>query len=253
MNSHIYNLQERTECNKVEPKLRLWVINYEITNIAKGAAVVKAKNAQEASNILLEDSQFNAYRNTFKITRIEEIITDGMYANLAMEEWIRFSDVPNLDASKIIYIPSSGMNSRNVQGAIDELNSNIKNINITPGMDLSEYAKKDDVPTKISQLINDTILQVHHGELDIINKVYTVNDMSSPIGWTTINRGTDLPASYPISMLDNEYISVYDHDMYYIIDRTSMKIVEELPNYSDVYATKQYVKSLEDRIAALES
>ena len=90
MNSHIYNLQERTECNKVEPKFRLWVINYEVTNTAKGIAVVKAKNAQEASNVLLADSQFNAMRNIFNIIRIEEIITDGMYTNLVMEEWIKY-------------------------------------------------------------------------------------------------------------------------------------------------------------------
>ena len=93
MNSHIYNLQERTECNKVEPKLRLWVINYEVTNIAKGIAVVKASNAKEASNVLMADSQFNAYRSIFNIIRIEEILTDGMGANLAMEEWIKFSDI----------------------------------------------------------------------------------------------------------------------------------------------------------------
>lgn len=90
MNSHIYNLQERTECNKVEPKLRLWIINYEVINTAKGIAVVKAKNAQEASNVLLADSQFNAMRDVFNIIRIEEIITDGMYTNLAMEEWIKY-------------------------------------------------------------------------------------------------------------------------------------------------------------------
>lgn len=133
MNSHIYNLQERTECNKVEPKLKLWVINYEITDIAKGAALVKANSAKEASDVLLADSQFNAYRKIFNIIRIEEVITDGMGTNLAVEEWIRFSDIPNLDASKIIYIPSNGMNSRNVQGAIDELNTNIKDINIIEG------------------------------------------------------------------------------------------------------------------------
>lgn len=90
MNSHIYNLQERTECNKVEPKLRLWVINYEVTNTAKGIAVIKAKNAQEASNVLLADSQFNAMKDIFNIIRIEEIITDGMYTNLVMEEWIKY-------------------------------------------------------------------------------------------------------------------------------------------------------------------
>lgn len=90
MNSHIYNLQERTECNKVEPKLKLWVINYDAPNIAKGVAVVKAKNVQEANNILLADSQFNAMRSVFKIIKTEEIITEGMYANLVMEEWIKY-------------------------------------------------------------------------------------------------------------------------------------------------------------------
>lgn len=90
MNSHIYNLQERTECNKVEPKLRLWVINYEVNNTAKGVAVVKAKNAQEAADILLADSQFNAYRSAFNIIRIEEILTEGMYTNLVMEEWLNY-------------------------------------------------------------------------------------------------------------------------------------------------------------------
>lgn len=90
MNSHIYNLQERTECNKVEPKFRLWVINYEVTNIAKGIAVVKAKNAQEASTVLLADSQFNSMKNIFNIIRIEEIITDGMYTNLVMEEYLKY-------------------------------------------------------------------------------------------------------------------------------------------------------------------
>ena len=93
MNSHIYNLQERTECNKVEPKLRLWVINYEVNNTAKGIAVVKAKNAQEASNVLMADSQLNAMRDIFNIIRIEEILTEGMDANLAMEEWVKFSDI----------------------------------------------------------------------------------------------------------------------------------------------------------------
>lgn len=90
MNSHIYNLQERTECNKIEPKLRLWVINYVVPNIAKGIALVKAKNAKEASDILMADSELNAFRGQFNIERLEEIITDGMYANLVMEEHIKY-------------------------------------------------------------------------------------------------------------------------------------------------------------------
>lgn len=95
MNSHIYNLQERTECNKVEPKLRLWVINYEVNNTAKGVAVVKAKNAKEASDILLADSQFNSMRNVLDIIRIEEIITYGAYAALVCEEYVEYNSIDN--------------------------------------------------------------------------------------------------------------------------------------------------------------
>jgi hypothetical protein len=90
MNSHIYNLQERTECTKTEPKLNLYVANYEIPNIANGIAVIKAKNAKEASDVLMADSQFNAYRDRFNIIRIEEIITDDAYTSMIMEEWIKY-------------------------------------------------------------------------------------------------------------------------------------------------------------------
>lgn len=207
MNSHIYNLQERTECNKVKPKLRLWVINYEITDIAKGAAVVKANNAKEASDILLADSQFNAYRKIFNIIRIEEIHTEGMYANLAIEEWIRFSDIPNLDASKIIYIPSNGMTSRNVQGAIDELNSNIKNIDITSDIDLSEYAKKSEMPTKTSELENDSSYITTERVEEMIEKGN---------GVTIVSSVDELPSDAPhgslatVSNIKTEEIEVED-------------------------------------------
>lgn len=92
MNSHIYNLQERTECTKAEPKQRLWVINYEIPNISKGTAIVKANNANNAGNILMGDSQFNSYKNNFNISRIEEITADGAYEHLISEEFVQ---IPN--------------------------------------------------------------------------------------------------------------------------------------------------------------
>ena len=88
MNSHIYNLQERTECTKTAPKQKLWVINYEVTDIGKGAAIVKASNANEASNILISNSQFNANRNSIRVIRIEEIISDGAYSNLISDEYL---------------------------------------------------------------------------------------------------------------------------------------------------------------------
>lgn len=88
MNSHIYNLQERTECTKTEPKLRLWIVNYEIDKIAKGTIVVKARNANDASNIVLSNSQFNSVRDKFNIIRIEEIINEGTYAGLISEDYL---------------------------------------------------------------------------------------------------------------------------------------------------------------------
>ena len=90
MNSHIYNLQERTECTKSEPKQRLWVVNYEVPNVTKGVAVVKANNANNAGNILKGDSQFNSYRSDFNINRIEEITSDGAYEYLIAEEFIKY-------------------------------------------------------------------------------------------------------------------------------------------------------------------
>lgn len=101
MNSHIYNLQERTECNKVEPRQRLWVINYEIPNISKGIAVVKASNAHNASIILMGDSQFNSYRSNFNITRIEEIISDGAYEHLISEEFVKILNSTNIEPDDI--------------------------------------------------------------------------------------------------------------------------------------------------------
>lgn len=93
MNSHIYNLQERTECNKVEPKLTLWVLKYHITGTARGVAVVKAKTVNEAQNILYSDSNFNCFKNDktlFVIEDCQEIHTEYMSDGLAMEEWIKY-------------------------------------------------------------------------------------------------------------------------------------------------------------------
>lgn len=91
MNSHIYNLQERTECTKTEPKLRLWVANYEIPNIVKGIAIIKASNAAEANNTLVSNSQFNSMKSSI-IARIEEIITDGMSTDLVVEEFVEYNN-----------------------------------------------------------------------------------------------------------------------------------------------------------------
>lgn len=87
MNSHIYNLQERTECDKVEPKLKLWIVNYKIHS-NKGVAVVKARNPKEASDIFKADSDFNYDKKNIEIIRIEEIILDMTTVGLLAEEWV---------------------------------------------------------------------------------------------------------------------------------------------------------------------
>ena len=62
-------------CNReeVKEKPRLWVMNFEINGI-EGVAVVKANNPKRAEEILVSESQYNAYRSKFKIVKIEEII-----------------------------------------------------------------------------------------------------------------------------------------------------------------------------------
>lgn len=62
-------------CNKekVEEKHRLWVMDFEINGM-EGMAVVKANNPKRAEEILVSESQYNAYRENFKIIKIEEIL-----------------------------------------------------------------------------------------------------------------------------------------------------------------------------------
>lgn len=52
---------------------RLWVMDFEINGM-EGMAVVKANNPKRAEEILVSESQYNAYRNSFKIIKIEEIL-----------------------------------------------------------------------------------------------------------------------------------------------------------------------------------
>ena len=129
MNSHIYNLQERTECTKTEPKLRLWIVNYEIDKAARGIVVVKAKNASDVSDIVLSNSQFNSLRDKFNIIRIEEIINDGAYADLISEEYL------------IYHV--TGILPDKTQSDWEEKDAFIKN--------------KPEIPSKTSQLENDSL------------------------------------------------------------------------------------------------
>lgn len=53
---------------------RLWVIEFEVSNIGKGCAVVKASNPKDAENKLKTEGSYNGASYMYKITRIEEII-----------------------------------------------------------------------------------------------------------------------------------------------------------------------------------
>ena len=53
---------------------RLWVIEFEISNIGKGCAVVKASNPKDAENKLKTEGDYNGAPYMYNISRIEEII-----------------------------------------------------------------------------------------------------------------------------------------------------------------------------------
>ena len=54
--------------------LRLWVIEYNLKDIGKGCAVVKAANAKRAEETLKASGTYNGTPHKYDIIRIEEII-----------------------------------------------------------------------------------------------------------------------------------------------------------------------------------
>lgn len=62
----------------VDNTLRLWVLEFEVFGdfgtITKGCAVVKAKNPNEAVNILTHDGMYNSNPKRYHITRVAEIV-----------------------------------------------------------------------------------------------------------------------------------------------------------------------------------
>lgn len=58
----------------IKENSRLWIIEYNISNVGKGCAVVKANTAKSAGNILIHDGIYNGVPELYSITRIEEII-----------------------------------------------------------------------------------------------------------------------------------------------------------------------------------
>ena len=81
MNKGIYVSPDCVTPNKYREgfeELKLWIIEFELfvsgSIITKGCAVVKAKNAPEATTILTKDGMYNANPNKYSIIRIAEII-----------------------------------------------------------------------------------------------------------------------------------------------------------------------------------
>lgn len=58
--------------------LKIWIIEFEVFiehNITrKGCAVVKASNANSATQILLKEGMYNGAPNRYSITRVAEVI-----------------------------------------------------------------------------------------------------------------------------------------------------------------------------------
>lgn len=58
--------------------LKIWIIEFEVFIVhnatRKGCAVIKAKDANSASQILLKDGSYNGTPNRYSITRIAEIV-----------------------------------------------------------------------------------------------------------------------------------------------------------------------------------
>lgn len=71
------NVPNRDRTNIAESackEQRLWVIEFEVSNIGKGCAMVKALNPKDAENKLKTEGSYNGTSYMYKITRIEEII-----------------------------------------------------------------------------------------------------------------------------------------------------------------------------------
>lgn len=146
MNSHIYNLQERTECTRSGPKLRLYIVNYEVDKTASGTCIVKATNAQEVSDIILSNSQFNSVRDKLSIIRIEEIVADGAYADLISEDYLIYHVAGVLpDKSQSDWEETN-----------EESESYIKNKPEIFSGNYEDLVNKPNIPNKTSQLTNDS-------------------------------------------------------------------------------------------------
>lgn len=58
----------------VEVKKRLWAVDFDVKNVSKGCAVIKADNPDAAVQILKTEGIYNGTPHVYKVTRVEEII-----------------------------------------------------------------------------------------------------------------------------------------------------------------------------------
>lgn len=67
--------RDRVDINRLMVKEpRLWVIEFNVRNMGKGCAVVKAYSPKEAERLLKSEGILNGTPSLYDITRIEEII-----------------------------------------------------------------------------------------------------------------------------------------------------------------------------------
>lgn len=58
----------------VEVKKRLWAVDFDVKDVGKGCAVIKADNPDAAVQILKTEGIYNGTPYVYKVTRVEEII-----------------------------------------------------------------------------------------------------------------------------------------------------------------------------------
>ena len=74
-----------------EGAMQLWVMEYEVTGVGKGCAMVKAINPQEAERLLKSSGLYNGYPSLYKVTRIEQVIVPPCNALMA-EQVVTYED-----------------------------------------------------------------------------------------------------------------------------------------------------------------
>lgn len=78
---HIESCDTRSNKDKADivelaaKEQKLWIAEFNIKNIGKGCAVIKARNPKEAEALLKADGSFNGTPFMYDIIRIEEIVS----------------------------------------------------------------------------------------------------------------------------------------------------------------------------------